>query len=268
MQAARGGNRDLLAEAADCGFSHFDTAPSYGFGIAERDLAPVLKAHRGLTVTSKAGLFAPGGEDGSAGAVLLRKALGKLAPSLSKAQVDFSLARAKISLDASLRRLGRERLDLFLLHAPRIDLVATDEWLGWLTSLAEQGRIGAFGLAVTRVDDALDFLDRAPALAPVIQCPDSLGAREADALVARGRAPQLTYGYIAAARRRAPRSDVPEILKQALRRNPFGALVVSTLRRERLRLFAEAAPTRSPTKRPIPTNRPSGGLNDPKSCLR
>ena len=146
-------------------------------------------------------------------------------------------------------------LDLFLLHAPRIDLVATDEWLGWLTSLAEQGRIGAFGLAVTRVDDALDFLDRAPALAPVIQCPDSLGAREADALVARGRAPQLTYGYIAAARRRAPRSDVPEILKQALRRNPFGALVVSTLRRERLRLFAEAA-DQIPDQAPNPDQSP------------
>jgi aryl-alcohol dehydrogenase-like predicted oxidoreductase len=232
--------RSLLAEAADCGFSHFDTAPSYGFGMAERDLAPVLKARSGLTVTSKVGLFAPGGEDGSAAAIFLRKAAGRLAPALSKAQVDFSLARAKLSLEASLRRLGRERLDLFLLHAPRIDLVAADEWLGWLTSLADRGRIGGFGLAVTRVEDALDFLDRAAGLAPVIQCPDSLDRREADALIARGRAPQLTYGYLAAARRRAPRLDAAAVLHQALRRNRSGALVVSTLRPERLRLFAEA----------------------------
>ncbi|MCW2274451.1 hypothetical protein GJ654_08835 [Rhodoblastus acidophilus] len=232
---------NLLAAAADAGFSHFDVAPSYGFGMAERDLAPLLKARPNLTVTSKVGLYAPAGEDGSAIAIFLRKAAGKLAPALSRAQVDFSLARAEDSLSGSLRRLGRDRIDLLLLHAPRLDLIAADEWLCWLQNLRAQGRIRAFGIAATRADEALAVLDRAPALAQIIQHPDSLDRREADALIARGRAPQLTYGYVAAARKRQPQFDIADILKRALRRNPGGALVVSTRRRGRLRDFVEAA---------------------------
>ena len=235
--------RDLLAEAADCGFSHFDTGPSCGFGMAERDLAPVAKAHGGLTVTSKAVLFAPGGEDGSTAAIFLPKALGKLAPALSRAQVDFSLARAKISLEASPRRLGRERLDLFLPHAPRIDLVATDEWLGWLTSLAEQGRIGAFGLAVTRVDDALDFLS--------IQY-----ARTASTLARRTRRSRARAGaatHLPLYRGGARLDPLPEILKQALRRNPPGALVWRA--RSGASLFGCSPRPPRPDARPNPANK-------------
>jgi len=232
---------NLLREAADCGFSHFDTAPSYGFGLAERDLAPLLKARPDLTVTGKVGLYAPGGEDGAYPSILTRKILGKVWPALSKAQVDFSLARAKESFEGSLRRLGRERLDLLLLHAPRVDLVASDEWLFWLDSLRAQGRIGGFGLAATRVEDILGFLDRAPALAGVAQCRDSLDRREADPLIARGQAPQLTYGYLAALRRSGAKIAVADALAQAMRRNPEGALVVSTRRPARLRIFAQAA---------------------------
>ncbi|MCW2283837.1 aryl-alcohol dehydrogenase-like predicted oxidoreductase [Rhodoblastus acidophilus] len=231
----------LLAEAADAGFTHFDVAPSYGFGMAERDLAPLLKSRPGLTVTSKVGLYAPAGEDSPASAIFLRKAAGKLAPALSRAQVDFSLSRARESLSGSLRRLGRDHIDLFLLHAPRLDLLAADEWRSWLDSLRAQGRIGAYGVAVTSAESALAFLDHAPPLAEIIQHPDSLDLREADALVARGRAPQLTYGYVAAARQRQPRLGIAEILEQALRRNPEGALVVSTSKMARVQVFAQAA---------------------------
>jgi aryl-alcohol dehydrogenase-like predicted oxidoreductase len=233
--------KTLLAGAADAGFSHFDVAPSYGFGMAERDLAPLLQARPELTVTTKVGLYAPGGEDSPAGVILLRKAAGKVFPALSKAEVDFSLARAKLSLEGSLRRLGRERVDLLLLHAPRLDWLAADAWLNWLECLVGSGRVGAFGLAATRVESVGEFIDKAPALARVIQCPDSFDLCEADPLIARGRPPQLTYGYVAAARRRGPKRDIGEILKQALARNPHGALVVSTLNSGRLRRFAQAA---------------------------
>src|ERR1019366_4049569 len=45
-------------------------------------------------------------------AVLARKILGKLYPSLSRVRVDLSVKRAETSLSASLKRLGRERLDI------------------------------------------------------------------------------------------------------------------------------------------------------------
>jgi len=258
----------LLEAAAEAGFSHFDVAPSYGFGMAERDLAPLLKAKPDLTVTTKVGLFAPGGEDGSAAAIFLRKAAGKLVPALSKAQVDFSLARAKASLAGSLRRLGRDRIDVFLLHAPRLDLLRAEEWLSWLERLTAQGRIRAFGIAATRSEDALAFVARAPHLCAVVQHPDSLDRREADALIARGRAPQLTFGYIAAARKRQPRLAIADALEQALGRNPDGAVVVSTRRRERLRDFAQAAEAEAKARSPHAAMRSSDELarHPPLNC--
>ena len=51
----------LLEEAIAQGFTHFDTAPYYGFGHAERDLAPVLRRHPDVGVTTKVGLCSPGG---------------------------------------------------------------------------------------------------------------------------------------------------------------------------------------------------------------
>lgn len=233
--------QNLLAAAADCGFSHFDTAPSYGFGMAERDLGPLLKSRPELTATTKIGLYSPGGEESSASAIFLRKVAGRVLPGLSKAQVDFSLTRAQKSLEGSLRRLGRDHVELLLLHAPRLDQLDAEEWRVWLEKLVASGRIGAFGLAATRTPEVHVFLDRAPALAAVVQAPDSLDLREIDLLVACGAPPQLTYGYVAAARRRGDPRPITDILRQALRRNASGAIVVGTTRPERLRQYVQAA---------------------------
>lgn len=65
---------NLLAAAFDNGFTHFDTAPYYGFGTAERDLKPLLKAHPDITVATKVGIYSPGGEAQSTASVFLRKA--------------------------------------------------------------------------------------------------------------------------------------------------------------------------------------------------
>jgi aryl-alcohol dehydrogenase-like predicted oxidoreductase len=47
----------LLNAAYDAGFTHFDTAPYYAFGIAERDLRPFLASRPNATVTTKVGLY-------------------------------------------------------------------------------------------------------------------------------------------------------------------------------------------------------------------
>src|ERR1700676_1137003 len=118
----------LLAAAYDSGITHFDTAPYYGFGIAERDLKTFLAGHPDATVATKVGLYPPGGADQSIFSVLFRKAAGKFYPVLSKPLVDWSVTQARKSLDGSLRRLGRERIDLYLLHEAQAHLLATDEW--------------------------------------------------------------------------------------------------------------------------------------------
>ena len=47
----------ILKKAVDCGFTHFDTAPLYGFGTTESYLGDILKKNLHLTVTTKVGLY-------------------------------------------------------------------------------------------------------------------------------------------------------------------------------------------------------------------
>ena len=72
--------------------------------------------------------------------------------------VDWSVKRARSALSASLRRLGRERIDLYLWHEPDLRLIATDEWLRWLED--ERARVAWFGVAETA--SAWERLSNAP----------------------------------------------------------------------------------------------------------
>lgn len=236
-----GQRQRLLAAAADHGFTHFDTAPYYGFGLAERDLKPLLSRHASLTLTTKVGLYSPGGEGQSSLGAILRKAGGRILPTLSRPLVDWSVTRARASLDASLRRLGRERVDLYTLHEPRRDLLHADEWLRWLETEVEAGRVGHFGLALD-TERLSSFAPLDDPLCSVVQTNDSLSLKEADILLHHGRPLQITFGYVSSARRgQQPSFDANAVLAQALRRNTSGAIIVSTRRTERLDQYSKLA---------------------------
>ena len=223
----------LLSAAVDAGFSHFDTAPYYGFGWAERDLGALARIRPEISITSKVGIYSPGGERGSYASVFARKAAGRLFPSISRPAIDFSIERAKRALEASLGRLGRSRIELYMLHEPQLEMLQADEWQKWLETETAGGRVGAFGLALTR-ERLLPFLEAARGLAPVIQMLDSLDVREADCLAEHGRPLQITYGYVSAALQRDPGRPVADVLGQAMVRNASGAIIVSTKRIDRL----------------------------------
>jgi D-threo-aldose 1-dehydrogenase len=225
--------RKLLFSAVDAGFMHFDTAPYYGFGIAELDLAPVLKKHPEVTVTTKVGIYSPGGESQPAAAVFLRKAAGRFIKSFSRPTVDFSVARAKQALEGSLRRLNRERIDIYTLHEPELQLLSTDEWQKWLERIVIEGKIRTFGLALT-ADKLEPFLKRNSELSRFVQVHDSLSGQEADILTRFGKPLQITYGYVSAARKEGSPLAVTEVLRRALCRNAEGAIIVSTTKAARL----------------------------------
>jgi D-threo-aldose 1-dehydrogenase len=238
----------LLAAAYDCGFTHFDTAPYYGFGTAERDLGPLLKSHPNATVATKVGLYAPGGESQPALSVFIRKAGGRVLPVLSRPIIDWNVARAHDALTASLRRLGRERVDLYLLHEPALELLNSDEWLGWLES--EHDRVARFGIAVNPLR-VRQFLRAASPLAQVIQTADSVKSREADIIQEYHRQLQITYGYVRAAKSEG-NVDALTILAEALKRNASGSIIVSTRQLKRLRNFADVS-NAADSKFPEPT---------------
>ena len=134
-----------LSEAFEGGVTWFDLAPVYGAGLAEAIAAPFLRAHRAeVQIATKAGLAPGRGYGGGPGARKLRQLLmpatrraiasvGPLRRSLRRAGLN---ANTKLpltpelltaSLEASLRRLGTDRVELFALHAPTAEEVARED---------------------------------------------------------------------------------------------------------------------------------------------
>jgi hypothetical protein len=227
----------LLKCALDHGITHFDTAPYYGFGVSEQDLGVALVGVSNATIATKVGIYPPGRPSQSSAEVLFRKSGGKILPFLSRPSIDWTVARARKSLDQSLRHLRKDFVDLLLLHEAEVHLLATDEWCHWLES--ERSRVSAFGIACAS-DRVLPFLSGNHPLAKIIQCSDSVDRREADVVLRAGRPLQITFGYLGGPR--SEPSEAPEqLLAAALRRNATGCVLVSTSREDRIGLLAAIA---------------------------
>lgn len=235
--------RRLLDAAADAGFSHFDTSPYYGYGLAETDLGRFARHRREqVTLATKVGLYPRGPAVAGALALWTRKAAERLA-GRGVPRVDWRVDQAERSLDDSLSRLQTDYVDLLFLHEPDPARIAADEVLRWLERERARGRIRAWGLAGPHVP-GLDWVANHHPLASVLQVKDSLAHREADALLHAGRGLQFTYGYLAAARAAGTTTiDESRLLAAILERNRGGSVVVATRRIERLVRFAEAVDT-------------------------
>jgi aryl-alcohol dehydrogenase-like predicted oxidoreductase len=116
---------ELMDAAWEAGIDWFDTADAYGGGRSETYVGEWIRSHRpeGLRITTKT--FNPMGEGEDKG----------LAP-----------ARVRRQIDTSLRRLGVERVDLYLAHAWDPD-VSPAEFAGVCEELVAAGKIAAYGLS-------------------------------------------------------------------------------------------------------------------------
>ncbi len=227
----------LLHGALDAGLTHFDTAPVYGYGLCETRLGRFLRGHRDqVTVTSKIGMYSPGWTPCGHLGVLARKAAGKVLPAASRPRVDWSLQRAKASVQQSLARLQTDYLDCLMLHEPHPAAVPADAFLPWLESLREAGVIRAWGVAGQATPYA-NFITGNSPLAQVIQTHDGINGGDGDIQLSAGRRLQFTYGYL---RDAGPDFDMVELLRAALTRNGTGCVLVSTRREDRIAQFAQA----------------------------
>ncbi len=151
----------LLEAAYDAGIRHFDVAPSYGHGAAERCLGKFLRGKwQNVTVTTKYGILPPrhSGMLDMARTMarpvvrltaktlpLLRRGVASAVAGL-KSRGNFSVAEAKSSLDRSLLELGLDRIDVLLLHEVTADDLADSALLEFLQEQVRLGRIGSFGI--------------------------------------------------------------------------------------------------------------------------
>ncbi|OBX19897.1 hypothetical protein A9995_04930 [Erythrobacter sp. QSSC1-22B] len=228
----------LLETAYEQGMTHFDTAPLYGAGVSERELGRFLASKPEATVTTKVGLYFPGGADQIEALIALRKGLGRRFRPLSRSIENMDLEHAKRSFEGSLRRLRRERVELLMLHEPIAGQFERDDWQSWLEAEKSSGRIGDYGIAVA--PERLEtFLASGEGPLGITQVHDSLDGREAEPLLSHGLPLQITFGYIGSAVK-AGRTDVVDSLCRAMQRNRDGAIVVSTRHVDRVLTMGRA----------------------------
>ncbi len=126
------GRRAVLA-AWEAGYTHFDHADIYGNGLCEEIFGRVLREVPGMRerilVATKCGI----------------RWQGDPVPSAPH-RWDFSREHIVRSCEASLKRLGIETVDLFMLHRP--DYLADPQAIAAaFAQLRDQGKVRAFGVS-------------------------------------------------------------------------------------------------------------------------
>lgn len=192
----------LLDAAYAGGVRFFDTADIYGQGDSERRLARIA-ARDGAVICTKAGLAL------STSQSVVRLVKPVLRPVLQKlkgarasaarmrqnAEIsDLDPDRLTARLEGSLRRLRRDRVDLFLLHSPPIDALADGQLYDLLDRFRSRGLAGLTGVSCRSLDDAARVI--AAGRAQAIQIPvDAQTLDEAEPVLAS--AAQAGIGVIA-----------------------------------------------------------------------
>ncbi|GKQ41447.1 aldo/keto reductase [Streptomyces sp. A012304] len=136
--------------AWDAGIRTFDTAPHYGLGLSERRLGAALRGRPRdtYTVSTKVGrLLEPNPQDGHGDDL----ADGFAVPATHRRVWDFTADGVLRSLEASLDRLGLDRVDIALLHDPDDHAEqALREAYPALERLRAEGVVGAIGVGMNQ----------------------------------------------------------------------------------------------------------------------
>ncbi|MER7178547.1 aldo/keto reductase [Streptomyces hyaluromycini] len=102
---------EAAGRAAAFGAQWIDTAPNYATGHAQTLLAPALAAHPALRISTKAGYFTSATGTDAVNAGILTEDQAAAGHSLAPGYVRWQTGRNRA-------QLGRDRLDLVLLHNP------------------------------------------------------------------------------------------------------------------------------------------------------
>ncbi|MBC7914985.1 MAG: aldo/keto reductase [Pyrinomonadaceae bacterium] len=197
----------LIKTAIDCGITHFDVAPYYGSGDAEKILGDILSTCKDqVTITTKFGLMPlAAGRGGS----LLRSALRPVfrrmrflkhiaSSMVSKAHqpktFSFEKGALETSINASIKKLGRPA-DIFLLHDAEIDLAQNPDLTEELYKVKEAGKTRLTGISGT-ADMVLQIFNWNPQLYEVAQLENSLTSSAPIEALERGGADVINHRAI------------------------------------------------------------------------
>jgi len=133
-------SKAILKRALELGIVHIDTANAYGEGISETIVGEALKGERDkVTIATKCGF-------------------GRIA---GKPE-GLSRTRIHEAIDASLRRLGTEWVDIYYLHVPDHG-TPIDETLDAVAELLERKKVLSWGISNYAAWQVLEMMHKADA---------------------------------------------------------------------------------------------------------
>lgn len=134
-------SKEALHLAFDLGVTFYDTSDLYGSGHSEELIGEALKDVR---------------EE-----IFIATKVGTLPHFGFHMPQDFSPKHVRKAIEASLKRLQTDYIDLYQLHSPPIDLLSRDNSIiQTLESLQREGKIRAIGISVRSPDDGLIAIEK------------------------------------------------------------------------------------------------------------
>jgi aryl-alcohol dehydrogenase-like predicted oxidoreductase len=132
---------NAIAKALDCGINVFDTADVYGDGHSEEILGTALGNERKnvIVATKVGGVKQKGGAS----------------------RHDTSRKHILGAIEASLRRLKTDYVDLYQIHVPDAS-TPVSETVSALLQLKKQGKIRYFGLSNVKVEEIKEYMKYGP----------------------------------------------------------------------------------------------------------
>ncbi len=204
-RAGAGDSARAIRLALDAGVTFFDTADMYGVGGSERLLGRELRSRRDrVVIATKCGYsFSAKLRALSWVKPLLRPIVTRLRGVKSAAagvmqsqrSQNFDPAYVRSCVDASLERLGAERIDLFFLHDPPMSVIERGEALGALRALRQAGKVRVVGVSCDEDVAVRALKDRDSGIGAVQVCANLLEQRPLSTVLPLAR--ELGVGFIA-----------------------------------------------------------------------
>lgn len=121
-----------LGRAFELGITFYDTADLYGSGHSESLIGRAFEGVRSqVVIATKTGFVNAEGKQ------------------------DFSEKHIRGSLESSLKRLRTDRVDLYQLHDPSIEVLRRGEAIAVMRDLKTEGKIRAFGVSLRSPDEGI-----------------------------------------------------------------------------------------------------------------
>lgn len=129
-----------VRRAVELGVTFFDTADIYGHGRSESLLGIVLSRRRSE--------------------VVIATKVGVVRTSAGEHIKDFSKQHIFLAVDASLRRLRTDYIDVYQLHNPTLDDLRHEEIQEAMGTLQSLGKIRVWGVSISKPEDGIEIVRR------------------------------------------------------------------------------------------------------------